>query len=133
MSKDFCRLMHRSVLQKKASFSFSPLPKPLSHDAYRTSKGIESFLLFLKTTDCFPKFQLRKELTLTDSYFVGNAHTKQINKFVFFPAFQRDFLFKASLKTFLFEPQSLMDLSRLYFAVQLEACYMRIYVYVLFV
>ena len=130
--------MHKSsLLQKKtkASFSFPPLPKPLSHDAYRTSKGIESFLLFfLKTrTDCFPKFQLRKELTLTDSYFVGNAHTKQINKFVFFPAFQRDFLFKASLKTFLFEPQSLMDLSRLYFAVQLEACYMRIYAYVLFV
>ena len=55
MSKDFCRLMPRSssVLQKKtkASFSFSPLPKPLSHDAYRTSKGIESFLLFSEDED----------------------------------------------------------------------------------
>ena len=86
-------------------FSFSPLPKPLSHDAYRTSKGdweelSPSFFFFFAFAAALAafqnSFQLRKELTLTDSYFVGNAHTKPNQ----YPYFQRDFLFKASLRNF---------------------------------
>ena len=87
-------------------FSFSPLPKPLSHDAYRTSKGdweelspsFFFFFAFAALAAFQNSFQLRKELTLTDSYFVGNAHTKPNQ----YPYFQRDFLFKASLRNFFF-------------------------------